>query len=176
MHCSQAASSRSRLLVGGLTCPKKKSLEPALGHGAESWPAQLSGLLTNRELLATPLRAIWDSGENAGQQQRMLSHQEVPPEHKIRRPPETIISILSAMSPMCPSRAAPQPAGSPTHTPRCPGAPVGWPSLPHPDRSSLLRDMVSTAGFIPGPGSHLCVPTCLLRLFHCSPRSTRGKF
>lgn len=131
MDCSQATSSRSHLLIGGLACPEKKPLEPALGHGAESWPAQLSGLLTSREPLATPLRAIWGSGENEGQQQRVSGHQEVPPEHKIRRPPETIISTLSAMSPVCPSGAAPQPAGAPPiPTLRCPGAqPAGLPSL-----------------------------------------------
>lgn len=52
-------SPRPNLLTGGLTWPEKNPLEPLLGPGAESWPAQLSGLWTSRELLPTALRAIW---------------------------------------------------------------------------------------------------------------------
>jgi len=153
-------SPRPHLRTGGLTWPEKNPLEPLLGHGAESWPAQLSGL-------PIALRTIWGGFRGKGG--------PTAPYLKSPRGP-TMLSTLSATSSVCSSRAAPLSLQDPP-PPR--GALVlqttGLPSL-IPVRALCSETWSQKQDSSQGPG-HICVcPTCLLRLFYCSSKFPREKF
>jgi len=154
--------------AAGIRRPKRRFWNPS-GHCSQVAPGPTCGQVVSPGLRRTPLSHCWatglnrgqpsslvsrlprelsggGSGERAGQQHPISSHQEGRPCFPLCLP-----RAQYAQAELPPSACRTPPA------PRCLGAPDDWPSLPHPSKSSLLRDMVPKAGFIPGPGSHLCV-------------------